>query len=378
MSRSLSLTANLTLVLLCLCACGGGGTNAASGGDTLRLSYARGLTIVRYEGYTVASVADPWHAGKTLHTYLLVPKDSVLPSGMPSGTVVRTPLSRQVVLSTVHSSLLMMLGAERSIVGVCDLQYVDIPWVREQCRLGRIADCGSSLSPDIERMVDAKADALLVSPFENSGGYGKLVGTGIPIVECADYMEQTPLGRAEWMRFFGILTGHEREADSLFAVVEHNYNSLKREAQKTKTRPSVVMDKRTGTVWYVPGGHSTIGQMIADAAGRYVYADTEQSGSLSLPFESVLDKAGEADIWMFRYASDHPVTYAELAAEYAGYKQMRAFKTRCAYGCNTQTSRFFDETPFRPDLLLSDFIAVLHPETGGKLRYFTPVLTSER
>lgn len=378
MNRPLTLTAYFLLVLLGLCSCGGGSTNAVSNGDTLHLGYARGLTIVRCEGYTVASVADPWHSGHTLHTYLLVPKDSVLPPDMPSGTVVRTPLKRAVMFTTVHSSLFMTLGAKNAIAGVCDLQYVDIPWVREQCRLGRIADCGSGQNPDIERIADAKPDALLVSPFENSGGYGKLAATRIPIVECADYMEPTALGRAEWMRFFGILTGHEREADSLFAVVERNYSHLKNIAGKTKKRPSVIMDKRVGTVWYVPGGRSTMGQMLSDAACRYVYANSDQSGSLSLPFESVLDKAGDADLWLFRYSSDHEVTYKELALEYAGYERLRAFKTRRAYGCNVQTSRFFDETPFRPDLLLSDFIAVFHPETGLKSRYFHPVAISDK
>lgn len=352
-------------MLTVLCSCNGGSTNSVSEGDTLRLKYAGNLTIVRHNGYTIATIADPWHKGKTLHRYVLATDSAIDRGNLPPGTIIRTPMRRAVVFTTVHCSLFLSLGASDIIKGVCDLRYIKLPWIQQQCRLGRISDCGSGMSPDIEKIIDTKPDAILLSPFENSGGYGKLDEVDIPIVECADYMESSPLGRAEWMRFFGILTGHEREADSLFAVVEKQYLALKAKAMKTKNRPSVVIDKQNGSVWYVPGGQSTMGALIGDAGGNYIFAAEKKSGSIALPFETVLDKAGQADIWMLRYSGDHTLTRKELLSEYGGYGELKAYKSRQTYGCNTKTSAFYEESLFRPDQLLADFIAIIHPEVEG-------------
>lgn len=365
----------LLTVLSVLCSCRGGSTRSVSAGDTLQLKYAQNLTMVRHKGYTEVSIADPWHKGRTLHRYVLL-ADSTLPKdSLPQGTVIRTPLRRSVVFTTVHCSLLLSLGAGDAIKGVCDLRYIDLPWIQRQCQAGQIKNCGSGMAPDIEKIIDTKPGAILISPFENSGGYGKLEEVDIPLVECADYMEPTPLGRAEWMRFFGILTGHERQADSLFQVVEERYQHLVRQAEKATSHPSVVMDKKNGSVWYVPGGESTIGRMIEDAGGCYAFASEVKGGSLSLPFERVLDQAGQSDVWLFRYSAPGPITYAQLAAEYEGYSRMKAFRTHRAYGCNTMTSLFYEESPFRPDYLLNDFIVLLHPELKGlePLRYFQPL-----
>lgn len=360
-----------------LSACGGSSSSQAQAdGDTLRLQYARQLTIVRYPKYIVATVADPWHEGKTLHRYVLV-ADSIDINNvnLPEGTVVRTPVNRLVVFTTVHSSLLLTLGAGEAIKGVCDLRYIDIPWIQKQCQQGKIKNCGSGMAPDIEKIIETKPGAILISPFENSGGYGKLEEVNIPLVECADYMESTPLGRAEWMRFFGLLTGHEQQADSLFNVVEARYNALRDKAQHTTSRPSVVMDKKNGSVWYVPGGESTLGRMIDDAGGAYAFASEKKGGSLSLPFESVLARAGQSDVWLFRYSAPNPITSSQLISEYEGYHQMKALQTHRAYGCNTMTSLFYEESPFRPDYLLNDIITILHPELTGleSCRYFKPL-----
>ena len=343
------------------------------GGDTLQMKYAEDLTIVKHDGYTVARIADPWHKGKTLHTYVLVP-DSVrtLPASLPQGTVVRTPLRRAVVSTTVHSQLFISLSAPEAIGGVCDLSYVNIPYVQQQVKAHKIADCGSSMAPDVEKMMDLKPDAVLLSPFENSGGYGKLEKTRIPIIECADYMEPSPLARAEWMKFYGLLLGKERQADSLFQEVETRYLSVKRKAQACKTRPSVLIDRREGGVWYLPGGRSTLGQMIADAGGRYILATDKTSGSVPLALEAVLDRGADADIWLVRYFGDPHFGYATLAGESAAYTQIKAYKQRHVMGCDLQTSGFYELTPFRPDLLILDFFTIFHPgqNPGQKLRFF--------
>lgn len=354
-------------------ACRGGQTSSVQAeGDTVTFKYATLLSVVRYDGYVVASLQNPWKEGMTLHRYVLIPSDCEVPPHIPSGTIIRTPLRRSMMFTTVHCAMLMSLEKENSISGVADLKYIKIPWIQEQVQKGKIADVGDGLSPVVEKIIDQRPDAIFLSPFENSGGYGKLEEIDIPLVECAEYMEKTPLGRAEWLRFYGILFGCEEKADSLFQVIDQNYNHLKQLAQKARKRPAVLLDKVTGSVWYVPGGQSTIGQMIQDAGGNYPWAKDEHSGSVSLPFEAVLEKAAEADVWLFRYSSDHDITYPELSAEHHGYDQFHAFRQRNVYGCDVERSQFYEESPFRPDWLLNDFIGILHPEIPDlePLRYY--------
>ena len=359
----------ISLVIL-LFSCGGGKTASSQvEGDTIAFKYATQLCVVRYDGYTVATLKNPWKEGMILHQYVLVPANvAKLPAHIPNGTIIRTPLSRSMIFSTVHCAMLMDLGKQDCIAGVADLKYIKIPWIQQQVKEGRISDVGDGLSPVIEKIIDQRPDALFLSPFENSGGYGKLEDIDIPIVECAEYMETTPLGRAEWLRFYGLLFGCEQKADSLFDAIDKNYNDLKTLATHHPSpnthhpSPTVLLDNVTGSVWYVPGGKSTIGQMIQDAGGNYPWAGDAHSGSVSLPFESVLEKAGDADIWLFRYSSDHDITYDELRSEHHGYDQFKAFRTHQVYGCNVELSPFYEETPFHPDWLLNDFIHILHPE----------------
>ena len=354
-----------------LSSCGGRQTASADGGDTVRFRYAKLLQLVQYEGYTVATIKHPWRENAVLHRYVLVPADGAVPESSPEGTVIRTPLRRSVVFTTVHCSLLSMLHREESVAGVADLKYIKAPYVQAGVSTGRIVDCGDGMSPVIEKIIDLRPDALLLSPFENSGGYGQLEEIDIPIVECAEYMEPSPLGRAEWVRFYGLLYGCEHEADSLFALVDSCYHDLKKLTANSQ-KPTALMDKVTGSVWYVPGGRSTIGQMLADAGAQYPWASDDRSGSIALPFETVLERGSDCDVWILRYSGRQPLTRQQLLSEHRGYNQFRAFREGRVYGCNVEQSLFYEESPFRPDLLLSDFIKILHPDIPNQppLRYY--------
>ena len=367
----------LSLVILCSCSGGFSRSAGAQDGDTLQLKYAEHLTIIRHQNYTEVHLADPWNEGRTLHTYLLVPqkddsgKPIDIPEHLPEGTVVRTPLQRSVVATSVHCGLIHSFGKEKNIAGVCDLQYINIPFVQQGCKNGRIANCGSGLQPTLEISLDLQPDAMFLSPFQNSGGYGRLEKLGIPIIETADYMETSALGRAEWMRFYGMLFGAETAADSIVCAVEAKYRQLKERAKSDPAKVSTIMDKLTGSVWYVPGGQSTIGRLIQDANIQYPWHDDTHSGSLALPFESVLEQGVETTLWFFRYNAPTTTTLKALLTEENGYKQFRAFQSGDVYGCNTGTTTFYEDTPFHPDLLLRDFICIAHPRLGlGEPSYF--------
>lgn len=354
------------------CSCQGNRQGGASPeGDTLALQYAQLLTIVDYDGYSVASISDPWNKGRKLHEYVLLPRDADVPDHLPKATLVRTPVSKALIYTAVHSALAIELGAGQQIGGVCDFQYIHSPFIIEGVKQGTIKDCGDAMSPDLERIIDLEPDVVLLSPFENSGGYGRVEELGVPIVECADYMETSALGRAEWMKFYGRLFGVGDEADELFDEVNSDYQQMKAKAADAAEKPSVIMDMKLGSVWYVPGGQSTQGRLWADANATYPYANDEHSGSLSLSFEAVFDKAGESDIWVIRYNQPTPLTYRQLASDYHGNAEMKAYKQRNVYGCNTAYMPFYEETPFHPDRLLGDFIQICHPEIDlGGLHYY--------
>lgn len=428
-------------VALLMAACQGRKTAAAdaAAGDTLEMKYAKLLTIVKHgEGecapgiaeeadyqYTEVNVANPWKVGTLLHRYILIPKGKegdetvarlalLRTSGVGCTTdTVRIPVERSAVFIAPHCQLMYELGCQQAIRGVCDLDYINIPDVRKRAAFAgkassssenvssvgkasagnassaenvsagnSIVDCGSSMAPDIERIIALKPEAILVSPFENSGGYGKLDKLHIPIIEAADYMESSPLGRAEWMKFYGMLFGNEEgksngisgscesKADSLFAKIEKEYLKLKAEAGKLPKGLSILTERKTGNVWYVPGGQSTIGILLKDANARYIFSDDQHSGSLAMSPEQILAKGKQVDVWAFKYFGGAPLSQAQLLQEYDGYKALAAFNRGNIYQVDTSTVPYFELTSFHPELLLREFIILAHGERFGKLRFY--------
>ena len=434
---------------LLMAACQGGKTAAADAeaGDTLEMKYAKLLTIVKHgdgkensdaaEGidyqYAEAIIANPWKAGTMLHRYILIPKGkegdktvAMLAKRRSTGArcttdTVRTPVERSAVFIAPHCQLMYELGCQQAIRGVCDLDYINIPDVKKRAASAgnaaagktsvgnvsaenaaarnSIVDCGSSMASDIERIIALKPEAILVSPFENSGGYGKLDKLHIPLIEAADYMESSPLGRAEWMKFYGMLFGKnknisttaaveaseaaagkaseatlpascELKADSLFAQIEKEYLDLKAEAGKLPKGLSILTERKTGNVWYVPGGQSTIGILLKDANARYIFSDDKHSGSLPMSPEQILAKGSQVDVWAFKYFGGAPLSQVQLLQEYDGYKALAAFNRGNIYQVDTSTVPYFELTSFHPELLLREFIILAHGSRFGKLRFY--------
>lgn len=390
---------------LLMAACQGGKTAAADAeaGDTLEMKYAKLLTIVKHgdgeessdaaEGidyqYAEAIIANPWKAGTMLHRYILIPKGkegdktvAMLAKRRSTGArcttdTVRTPVESNLVFTAPHCQLLTELGCQNAITGVCDKDYINIPDIKSRAQADAkvahpIMDCGSSMQPDIERIIALHPEALLISPFENSGGYGKLDKLRIPVIETADYMEASPLGRAEWIKLYGLLLGSSK-ADSLFSAIEKEYLLLKAEAAKLPLGLSILTERKTGNVWYVPGGKSTMGILLRDAHARYIFADDTHSGSLSMSPEQIIAKGNQVDVWAFKYFGGNALTKQDLLAEYQGYQALKAFQTGTVYETDTSCEPYFELTSFHPEILLREFIILSHPEAGdkfGKLRFY--------
>lgn len=393
------------LVVLLVVACQGGKTASGEGGDTLQMKYAELLTIVKHNdgAYTEAIIENPWKKGTTLHKYILVPKgkegdetvarlkddireNATLQMGSHCD-IVRTPLKSNVVFTAPHCQLMYELGCKNAITGVCDKDYINIPDIKERVKLSDgkastsdtdkvIIDCGSSMQPDMERIIALKPEGLLISPFENSGGYGKLDKLHIPIIETADYMETSPLGRAEWMKFYGLLFKSEERSDSLFSSIEKEYLALKAEAAKLPQGLSILTERKMGSVWYVPGGKSTMGILLKDANAKYIFADDTHSGSLAYGPERILSKGTQIDVWAFKYFGGKALSKNDLLAEYEGYKVLKAFNSNSIYQVDTSTQPYFELTSFHPEILLREFIILAHPKATqfGKLRFYQHLL----
>ena len=335
------------------------------------IQYAQGFTVQRFDTYIMVEVRDPWDSTRLLQRYLLVDRTKSVPGGLPKGTIVKVPVKDIVIYTSVPAAIIDQLHETDKVIGVCEPRYMDTPAIQEGIQAGRIADLGEATSPNIEKMIEIGAELVIASPFQNSS-YGPVEKIGIPIIEGADYMEAFPLGRTEWIRFYGLLFGKEEMADSIFKETEQAYLSLKDLTANIDNRPTVLSEKKFGSSWYVPSGDSYMAHLIEDAGADYMFKDLPGAGSTPLAFETVFDKAIHADIWLVKYNQSSEMTYNDLRSEYTPYENFDAFKKKRIYTCNTGAVPYYEEFPIHPEYLLKDLIWIFHPELvfGYSPRYF--------
>lgn len=335
------------------------------------IQYAQGFTVQRFDTYIMVEVRDPWDSTRLLQRYLLVDRTKSVPGGLPKGTIVKVPVKDIVIYTSVHAAIIDQLHETDKVIGVCEPRYMDTPAIQEGIT-GRKNRClGEATSPNIEKMIEIGAELVIASPFQNSS-YGPVEKIGIPIIEGADYMEAFPLGRTEWIRFYGLLFGKEEMADSIFKETEQAYLSLKDLTANIDNRPTVLSEKKFGSSWYVPSGDSYMAHLIEDAGADYMFKDLPGAGSTPLAFETVFDKAIHADIWLVKYNQSSEMTYNDLRSEYTPYENFDAFKKKRIYTCNTGAVPYYEEFPIHPEYLLKDLIWIFHPELvfGYSPRYF--------
>ena len=366
------------LLLLCLMVCchmrqsSSIETTAALATDSVQ--YAEGFHVTRFADYTLVEVKDPWSNHRLLQRYVLVDRTKALPANLPEGTVIRVPVKKITVFTSVHCAALNELGVSDDIIGVCESRYMNIPSIQSRLKEQLTFDLGESSRPNIEKMLAIGTEAVFASPFQNAS-YGSVEKIGIPIIECADYMEVEPLGRAEWIRFLSLFVGKEAIADSLFAETQKRYMEAKALADDVTSRPTLLTGKKYGSSWYVPSGGSYMARLYQDAGADYIFSYLPGTGSTPLTFETVLDKAIRADYWIFNYNQAEDMTYPMLRAEYTPYSNFAAFENRRIFGCNTNYTLYYEEVPMHPDYLLRELVALLHPEKlpNYPFRYFMPL-----
>lgn len=330
-------------------------------GSKVELQDAKGFTITEFEGYKVIEVVNPWKDSVLLHRYILVDKDASAPDNLPEGDVVRVPVSKTSCLYSVFVGSLDLLGEVSTITSVAEERYIDNDVVKQGIASGKIKLLGEASAVNVEGLLDSNPDIVLVSPFKGMG-YGKMDKAGIPIVEVASYMENTPLARAEWIKFFAAFYGKEKLADSIYSALKGRYNKVCEVAKGAKVKPTIFAEKKFGQVWNMPSGNSYMASFFRDAGASYLWDDVKQNGAIPLSFEAVYQRAENADYWLVKYNKPQDLTYDDFGKEYEGYKMFKAYKNRKVIHCNTNRISYYEKGVMEPDVILADLVKILHPE----------------
>ena len=363
--KKLSLCTFLILVLLNgLVSCGSKTQKSekAQSSDTLKLSYAEGFSIRYFNNYKEVVVYSPWVKGSEYARYYLVTDLNVkTPS---NGTRIKIPLQTLASTSVTHLEFLSLLGELPTITGVCSPSIIYNPTVLKRVGEGKIADLGDAFSINVEKTLQLNPGAVMMSGYNQNDPYAKRVSqAGIPVIFNNEWMETSLLARAEWIKFVGVFYNKEKLADSIFSTVDKRYTEIMAKAATVKVKPTLMAGSNFRGTWYMPAGHSFMGRLFADAGARYYFSTDTTSGSLPLNVETVLTNFSQSDVWLnCSFSSLNDLVKAD-----SKHSLFRPVVLKQVYNFNkrklpSSANDFWESAVARPDLLLSDVIAILHPE----------------
>lgn len=346
------------LFLAVSCRGGGHDNDLTACGDTLTRNATLLTLIDAAPGVTVAHIANPWASDEYLERYMLV--DTRIADSVPdlNGYMrIVVPVRSALVYSDVHAAPLYELGAASVVKGVSEVRYFTTPEVVKGVAEGTIVDVGNAMSPNLESIVSLSPQIAIVSPYENSG-HGILDKTGIKVIDMADYMEPTPLARAEWILLLGALAGRLEEARNIYEDVVVKYTEASVPKDDDRLRPVVLTEVPYSGVWYQPGGKSYMAALIRDAGGKTLFPDDETTGSLQLDVATVLDRGAEADVWLIK--TTEAMSSLDLPDIVPGAELIKAFRNGHVYFFNTSGTQYYNDLAFHPERILEKYKAVLN------------------
>ena len=331
----------------------------------MKLSYAEGFAV-QYQGRNkLVEVKYPFQGATSGFKYLLVPRGDSIPVHQPDVRVIIIPLTSIVVTSTTHIPLLEYLGVSDKLIGFPTTDYISSEKVRERIDNGLVQDLGVDKGMNLERLASLKPG--MVMGYTMSSDYGqfkKMEELNIPVVINAEYLEKHPLGRAEWIKFTSVFFNKEKEADSVFRVIEKSYLEVKALADHVETKPTVLSGIVYGGTWFLPGGQNYASRILRDAGCAYLWQENTSNGYLELSFESVYEKAHDAELWI---GVGNFTSLKEIEAADDRYAQFKPFRTRSVYTYDARKgakggSEFLELGYLRPDLILKDLVKIAHPD----------------
>ncbi|MEQ8532276.1 MAG: ABC transporter substrate-binding protein [Imperialibacter sp.] len=328
------------------------------------IKYASGLVITQHSGWTEVVVKQPWKGTGKAIKYALVDKEVNAGAPFDGYKIVEVPLSKAAATSTTHLPHFSAIGEETSLKGFANADYVYSKVFRSRLESGELVEIGDGAGVNFESCLNLKPEALFTFSMGNDRSTDeRLELAGIDMLYNADYLETTPLGRAEWIKFTAAFFDKLDEADSIFSVIEKNYLELKAEAQKAEAKPTVLTGVVYGETWFLPGGKNYGAAFFEDAGGSYLWKETDENGWLELSFESVFEKGLKADYWI-GVASF--TTLQEMKAQESRYGLFSAWKNGAVYNYDNQLNKkggnnYLEEGYSRPDIVLADLIHIMHP-----------------
>jgi len=339
------------------------------------IHYAKGLEIYKYKGFSIVKITNPWPNAAAIFTYILQEKNGIIPDSLKQFTVIPIPIKSIVVTSTTHIPALELLGVENTLVGFPNTNYISSVKTRKLIDDGKVREVGVNENLNTEVLIDMKPDVIVSFGLNNSNPtLDNLQKSGLKVLLNGDWTEQSPLGKAEWIKFFGALYGLDSKANAVFSEIEKEYNSILALAKKATSKPTVLCGAMYHEQWYVPQGESWASLFLKDSESNYLWADTKGTGSLAVPFETILEKAQNADFWI---APGNFSSLKEMIDSNPHYDQFTSFKNKKVYSYAVNKGAkggilYFEWSPTRPDWVLKDLITIFHPELlpNHKLYFF--------
>ncbi|MFT5251458.1 MAG: iron complex transport system substrate-binding protein [Flavobacteriales bacterium] len=332
---------------------------------TNQIQYATSLSIYKQEGYSIVKVNNPWPNANKKFTYILKEKNGIVPDSLKQYTLIAVPLPSIVVTSTTNIPFLEMLEVESKLLGFPHTDYVSSGKTRKLIDAGKVKNIGQNERLNVEQLIDLNPAAIITFGIDNNNPMiDNLQKSGLKVLIQADWMEQSPLGKAEWIKLYGALFGKEKEAEKLFNAVVENYKEATLLVADKKPEATVLYGSMYQDHWYVANGSSWVAKFMKDAKSNYLWADTKGSGSTPLSFEQILEKGKLANYWI---TTGSFASYPEMKNSNPHYSQFDAFTKKNIYSFESKLGAtggtiYYELAPSRPDLVLKDFIKIFHPE----------------
>lgn len=371
-----------TLLGLILCGCDAGPADrsrpaapAPRNNDAL-VRYATGFDIQQREGFRLLTVKRPWPGAQRPLRYALLPRNAATAGDgraashadirlPPDAVVIKTPIRSIATFSASFVAPLEILGVSESWLGHDRPERVYAGWARRRVEQGKVARLGEQADADIERLLTVGPDLVMINEYEPAGPlFARLAAAGLPVLVSGDWLEASPLGRAEWIKVFGLLYDRWDRATAVFREVEANYLDLAAIGAAAAERPTVLSNAPFGGTWSVPAGESYTARLFRDAGADYLWANSAGTGALHLDLEQVFVQARQADVWInpgaWRTLADGERQDPRLGA-FTAFREGRVFNfdNRTAAGGGND---FFESGPYRPHVVLADLISILHPQ----------------
>lgn len=330
------------------------------------IKYATGFKVEYHPNYKVVTILNPWQNAGITFQYVLVQCGTPVPAGFESAHIIKVPIRTLVSMATTHLSHLEKLGVSDKLIGFSRLQYISSPVFIQRIKDDLLTEISSGPNINIEMVLDLQPDLVMTFGVDESEkeDYRKLLEAGIKIVFNSEYLEKSPLGYAEWIKFTSLFFNKEAVAQKTFEDIANRYEELAAIGRKATYRPTVFTGTAYKGSWDVPGGRSYMAAYLADAGANYLWADSESTGKLRLDFESVFEKAANAEFWI-NTGTWISIKDALTADERYGY--FAALKNGRVYNNNARINEhggndYWESGITNPHLILADLIKIFHPE----------------